>query len=589
MKNNLKYQLERIQRLMETKKPLSENNLSESILGGVSVRIKNISDLMKYFGISNKEQIIEKIEKSGIKDSERVAESFDNLLGTSIQSLTSDEYKFVSAIVRRLFPTVIKNFESELEKIIKSRNSVPGFFDKLITNLKTNKSTPQQFIDFMKKGYNVIIPEEPILIYLDYLNNLTTDIIVLPEGFWLRWKNIISKIWNSGIKGTLSDFWNFWWDEISHLRIPSAISNLRSALRMDYTGTYEQLLEPLEVKMKSEYEMISKKIDIGKNNDFTQELNNINNLLEDYRLQKVKGSKSFFDTFLNKLKKDVKYQRFFKPEDPYYYKKWYSDNGEKDFHIKLIEGYQKSEGILPKIEITTSKLEAFKRLMGGLNPLNKEQKLNATRFLNILLTYSPRTFEEAAINKKILGTKKWVIKGIVQKVVFTVFVVGAWYSVIRVARAFIFAGVNTLLVKNGREPYKYFEEITDEDFKQMDQSTTGWLAALQMTTNYWMSSLSFIGSDAQNVSFWSPTASLVPKINNAIREILNPTTNILPVLKEANDDAIKNEVKSLTNDTTSNINGNANVKEFTDSMGLKIMDADTLLNKADQKISEIIK
>jgi len=276
MKNNLKYQLERIQRLMETKKPLSENNLSESILGGVSVRIKNISDLMKYFGISNKEQIIEKIEKSGIKDSERVAESFDNLLGTSIQSLTSDEYKFVSAIVRRLFPTVIKNFESELEKIIKSRNSVPGFFDKLITNLKTNKSTPQQFIDFMKKGYNVIIPEEPILIYLDYLNNLTTDIIVLPEKFWQKLGVIIKSFWNNNIKGTTVDFWNFWWEEISHLKIPSAISNLRSEMRMEYTGTYEQLLKPLEVKMESEYEMISKKID-AKNNDFTQELKNINN------------------------------------------------------------------------------------------------------------------------------------------------------------------------------------------------------------------------------------------------------------------------------------------------------------------------
>jgi hypothetical protein len=589
MKNNLKYQLERIQRLMETKKPLSENNLNESVLGGVSVRINNISDLMKYFGIGSKEEIIEKIEKSGLKDSERVAESFDNLLETSIQGLTDDEYKFVSAIVRRLFPTVIKNFESELEKIIKSRNSVPGFFDKLITNLKTNKSTPQEFIDFMQKGYNVIISKEAILIYLDYLNKITTDIVVLPEGFYLKWKNLISKIWNKGVVGTLSDFWNFWWDEISHLRLPSVISNLRSAMRMEYTGTYEQLLEPLEVKMKSEYEMISKKIDIGKNNDFTQELNNINNLLQDYRLQKVKGAKAFFDTFLSKIKEDLQYRRFFDPQDPYYYKKWYSDNGEKDFYVKLIDGYQKSEGILPKIEITTSKLEALKRLIGGLNPLNKEQKLEFSRIWNMLLTWSPRTFEEAAINRKILGTKKWIIKGIVQKVVFTVFVLGAWYSIVRVARAFILAGVNTWLVEHGHKPYKYFEEITDEDFKQVDQSTPGWLASIQMTGNFWMNSLSFIGTDAQKVSFWSPLAPLVPKINNAIRELLNPTRNILPVLKEANDDVMRNEVKSVVNDTTSNVNGNVNVKKFTDSMGLKIMDADTLLNTADQKISEIIK
>ena len=589
MKNNLKYQLERIQRLMETKKPLSENNLNESVLGGVSVRINNISDLMKYFGIGSKEEIIEKIEKSGLKDSERVAESFDNLLETSIQGLTNDEYKFVSAIVRRLFPTLIKNFESELEKIIKSRNSVPGFFDKLITNLKTNKSTPQEFIDFMQKGYNVIIPKEAILIYLDYLNKITTDIVVLPEGFYLKWKNLISKIWNKGVVGTLSDFWNFWWQEISHLRIPSAISNLRSAMRMEYTGTYEQLLEPLEVKMKSEYEMISKKIVIGKNNDFTQELNNINNLLQDYRLQKVKGAKAFFDTFLSKIKEDPQYRRFFDPQDPYYYKKWYSDNGEKDFYVKLIDGYQKSEGILPKIEITTSKLEALKRLIGGLNPRNKEQKFEFSRIWNMLLTWSPRTFEEEAINRKILGTKKWIIKGIVQKVVFTVFVLGAWYSIVRVARAFIFAGVNKWLVNNGREPYKYFEEITDEDFKQVDQSTPGWIASIQLAGNFWMSSLSFIGTDAQEVSFWSPLAPLVPKINNAIRELLNPTRNILPVLKEANDDVMRNEVKSVVNDTTSNVNGNVNVKKFTDSMGLKIMDADTLLNTADQKISEIIK
>lgn len=587
MKNNLKYQLERIQRLMETKKPLSENNLNESVVGGVSVRINNISDLMKYFGI-HKEQIVENIEKSGIKDSERVVESFNNLLETSVQNLTDVEYKFVSAIIRKIFPTVIKSFDSELQKIIKSRNTVPGFFDKLITNLKTNKSTPKDFIDFMKNSYNAIIPQEAVIIYIDYLNNVSTDIINLPEGFWQKIGVVIKSIWNNGIKGTSIDFWNFWWQEISHLRIPSAISNLRSAMRMEYTGTYEQLLKPLEVKMESEYEMISKKI-VVKNNDFTQELKNINNLLQDYRLQKVKGAKAHFDTFLNILKKDVKYERFFKPEDPFYYKKWYSDKGEKDFYVKLIDGYQKSEGILPKIEITTSKLEALKRLIGGLNPLNKEQKLEFSRIWNMLLTWSPRTFEEAAINRKILGTKKWIIKGIVQKVVFTVFVVGAWYSIIRVARAFIFAGVNTWLVNNGREPYKYFEEITDEDFKQVNQSTPGWIASIQMAGNFWMSSLSFIGTDAQKVSFWSPLAPLVPKINNAIRELLNPTRNILPVLKEANDDVMRNEVKSVVNDTTSNVNGNVNVKKFTDSMGLKIMDADTLLNTADQKISEIIK
>jgi hypothetical protein len=295
-----------------------------------------------------------------------------------------------------------------------------------------------------------------------------------------------------------------------------------------------------------------------------------------------------FDTFLNTIKSDNKYKRFFNPEDPYYYKKWYSDHGENQFYIRLIEGYEKSTGKFPKIEMTVSKIEAAGRLWRGLNPFNKEQKLELSRIINVLLVWSPRSFEEAAINRQVLGTKKWIIKGVVQKVVFTVFVVGFYYSIIRVIRDFIFAAINSQRIKNGKTPYKYFEEITDEEFQQVNQSDPNLLAAFKMAGDFWMSSLSFIGADATKVNFWSPAATLIPYINKAVREILNPTRNILPTLKSANTDTMKNEIKALVSDTTSDVNQNPNVKKFMDTMGLKIKDADTIINTSDQKISEII-
>ena len=587
MKNNLKYQLGRIQRLMETKKPSSKNNINESSLG-IEIKLNGISDLMKYFGVS-KDEVIQDIERSGLKDSERIAESFDNLLQTSIQNLTDEEYKFVSAIVRRVFPSVIKNFENELKNLINSKQGPAGLFDKLITNLKTDKMTPQQFIDYMRKIYNVVIPPEALLIYDDFLKNLPTSIINLPEGYFNKLSYYLGLFWKTGVVESGKDFWDYLKEEIGHLGGPTFLNYIMGKLKMEYTGTIEKNLKPLEQKMLTEYDMIIKKIELGQNGDFTKELENLNNLLLDYRIQKVKASKNQFDTFLNELKKNPKFKRLFNPEDPYYYKKWYSDHGESEFYVKLMDGYEKSEKILPTIEITTSKIEGAKKLLGGLNPFNKQQKFEFSRIFNLLLIWSPRSFEEAAKNRNILGNRKWIIKGIVQKVVFTVFVVGFYYSLIRVTRDFIFAGINKWRIDQGKEPYKYFEEITDEEFQQVNQSNSNWLAAFKMAGNFWMSSLSFIGTDATKVSFWSPAATIIPYINNAVREILNPTRNILPSLKAAKPDVMRSEINALVNDTTSNVNGNANVKKFTDSMGLKIMSADTIINTADQKISELVK
>jgi hypothetical protein len=583
MKNNLKFQLERMYRLMEDKKPSTKTNINEVVTTTLLPKLK-VSEILDYFGL-RKDDIINGIEKSGLKESERVAENFNNLLEKTTKELSEEEVKFVSAILRRLFPSMIKNFEDQIKKVIESKSIVKGFFESVKNQLKTGKITPQGFADLMKKYYSIEVNPEAIKIYVDFLTNAADDIIVV--------ENLLEKIWNSVTKTGKSiasipeEFWNVLVSEIKQTKIPTLVGNFMEKMKVSYES-YDNTLKPLEQEMVKQYDMIMNKITTGKNYDFTIEVGNLNNLLQQYRLQKVKGSKTFFDVFVGQLKKEPKFKQFFIAESPFYYRKWWTSNGESDFHIKLIDGYTKSEKILPKIEMTTSKMEAAKKLIDGLNPWDKTQKLQLSRLVNLFLTWSPRSFEEASINRGLLGTRKWIIKGIGQKIVFTVFVLGAWYAFVKVCLNYLLLAVNNNRIKNGQEPYRNVSFVTMEDFDLVNKQDSNWLAAPIMGLKIWMNSLSFIGADATKVSFWSPAASLYPYLSETVSFFLNPKRENLPDLKGV-DEKLDNEVKTSVADTTEKVSSDPKLKEYTDSVSLVIPTSDSIINKTNESISEIIK
>lgn len=584
MKNNLKFQLERMYRLMEDKKPSTKTNINEVVTTTLLPKLK-VSEILDYFGL-RKDDIINGIEKSGLKESERVAENFNNLLEKTTKELSEEEVKFVSAILRRLFPSMIKNFEDQIKKVIESKSvGVKGFFESVKNQLKTGKITPQGFADLMKKYYSIEVNPEAIKIYVDFLTNAADDIIVV--------ENLLEKIWNSVTKTGKSiasipeEFWNVLVSEIKQTKIPTLVGNFMEKMKVSYES-YDNTLKPLEQEMEKQYDMIMNKITTGKNYDFTIEVGNLNNLLQQYRLQKVKGSKTFFDVFVGQLKKEPKFKEFFIAESPFYYRKWWTSNGESDFHIKLIDGYTKSEKILPKIEMTTSKMEAAKKLINGLNPWNQTQKLQLSRLVNLFLTWSPRSFEEASINRGLLGTRKWIIKGIGQKIVFTVFVLGAWYAFVKVCLNYLLLAVNNNRIKNGQEPYRNVSFVTMEDFDLVNKQDSNWLAAPIMGLKIWMNSLSFIGADATKVSFWSPAASLYPYLSETVLFFLNPKRENLPDLKGI-DEKLDNEIKTSVADTTEKVSSDPKLKEYTDSVSLVIPTSDSIINKTNESISEIIK
>jgi hypothetical protein len=583
MKNNLKFQLERMYRLMEDKKPSTKTNINEVVTTVLLPKFK-VSEILDYFGL-HKDDVINGIERSGLKESERVVENFNNLLEKTTKELSEEEVKFVSAILRRLFPSMIKNFEDQIRKVIESKSTVKGFFESVQNQLKTGKITPQGFADLMKKYYSIEINPEAIKIYVDFLTNAADNIIVV--------ENLLEKIWSTVTKTGKSiamipvEFWNVLSSEIKQTKIPTLAGKFMEKMKVSYES-YDNTLKPLEDEMIKQYDIIMNKITTGKNYDFTTEVNALNNLLEQYRLQKVKGAKTFFDVFVGQLQKEPKFQKLFNPESPFYYRKWWTSNGESDFHIKLMDGYANAEKILPKIEMTVSKMEAAKKLIGGLNPWNKNQKFEFSRLVNLLLTWSPRSFEEAAFNRGILGTRKWIIKGIGQKIVFTVFVLGAWYAFAKVCLTYLLLVVNNYRIKNGQTPYKDVGFITMEDFDLVNKENPNWLAAPTMGLKIWMNSLSFIGSDATKVSFWSPAASAYPYLSKTVLFFLNPKRENLPDLKGVNEN-LDNEVKTSVADTTEKVNGDSKLKEYTDSVNLVIPTSDSIINKTNESISEIIK
>ena len=584
MKNSLKFQLDRMYRLMENKIPSNKKIISEQVL-------TKLLELVEYFGKS-KDEIINSIEKGGFKESERIAQSFENLLDKEIRSLSQEEYQFVSAIIRRVVPEVFESFERNLEEIIKSRNSVAGFFNSVKAQLVSGRMTAQEFVYNMRTMYQKDINIEAVILYIEKLKNVSTDIVKIPESwsdqiFWAL-KNIIG-----GVGKVPAEFFKILWEELTKTKFPSLLSNLKNGLKISYGKTYDINLKPLEKEMSDQLDMILQKIKVGGSRDFTNEIKIITNKLQEYRTQRVVAAKTHFDEFLKLLKEEPKFSEIFDPKSPNFYKKWYSKNGESQFLTRLLEGYEKSEKILPKIEITVSKMEGMMTLLKAINPVNKTvsfwSKETWSRLGNMFLFWSPRSLEEEIINKNILGFRSYVVRGVAQKIIFSVFVLGFWYSISKSLIDYILSSVNASKIAKGEKPYDWIDKITQEDMNEIkDYGDT--MAIFALWINLWSKSTRFIIGDTKQADFWSPAAKYCPMLFKLVNEISKPKPNVLPILQTIKKDTLQNEVRTSATDSINNLNNDPKGKEFiVDTLNLSVPTGDQIIEKSDSLISNLIK
>lgn len=584
MKNNLKFQLDRMHRLMENKNPSNKKIISEQVLS-------KVFDVIESFGKST-DEILNLIKGAGFKESERVAKSFENLLNKEIKSLSQEEYKFVSAIIRRVVPEVFESFELNLEKIISSKNSVPGFFDKVKTKLINGQMTAQDFVYYMRTMYQKEINVDAVNLYIEKLKNVSDTIESLPENsthkILLALKNILDNV-----KAVPADFFKTLWVELKNTKFPSfVINNMKNRLKLSYDQTYDQNLKPLEKEMTDQLERILNKRNIGGNRDYTNEIKIINEKLQQYRTQRVQAAKTHFDEFLELLKKEPKFQEFFDPKSNSYYQKWWSANGETNFLIRLLEGYEKSEKMLPKIEITVSKVEALKKLLAAFVPgsgVSLNTKETYSRLLNVVLFWSPRSATEEIINYNILGFRTWFVKGVAQKIIFSIFVVGFWYSVGRAFIDYILSSVNASRIAKGEKPYDWIDKITQEDMNEI-KDLGGVYAIFALWINQWSKSTRFLSGDMGQAFFWSPAAQWTPELFKLVNELRKPKPNMLPVLHTISPDSLQNEVRSVTSDSINVLNGDPKTKQYVvDTLKLSVPTGDQIIEKSDSLISNLIK
>lgn len=588
MKNNLKFQLDRMYRLMENKTPSNKKIISEQVLS-------KLFEVIESFGKST-DEILNKIKGGGFKQSERLAQSFENLLDKELRSLSQEEYQFVSAMIRRVAPEILESFENNLEQIITRGNAargynVRGFFNTIKTQLTNGTMTPQNFVNFIKNTYQIDINIDAVILYVDKLKNVSTVIDKIPENYGdkIYWaiKNILDNVVAVPV-----EFFKTLWVELANTKIPSLVRNMQNGLKVSYKNTYEQVLKPLEEDMTNQLDIILNKAKVGGNRDYTNEIKIINEKLQQYRTQRVVAAKTHFDEFLELLKKEPKFKEFFDPKSTSYYEKWWSANGETQFLIRLLEGYEKSEKILPKIEITVSKMEGMLKLLKALIPgtgVPFWTKETWSRLANVVLFWSPRSFQEEVINYNILGFRTWIIRGAAQKIIFSIFVVGFWYSFGKAFIEYILSSVNASRIAKGEKPYDWVDKITQEDMDEIKDLGSNY-AIFALWFNQWSKSTKFLVGDTQEMIFWSPAAAWTPQLFKLVNELRKPKPNVLPILQKIGPDTLQNEVKSISTDSINVLNGDPKNKQYVvDTLKLDVPTGDQIIEKSDSLISNLIK
>jgi hypothetical protein len=605
MKNKnykLNYQMNEMFRLMGLKKEVINEAVTPR-LTDVGIFFEN---LLKGKGLDF-ESLYKTVENSGIAEAEKINMGLENMVKKRFNELSTEEFTFISALARKLFPEKFTFFTNKLKTDL-SPYQFKNVMDLITIGVKNmqggiNKWKFSDFQIFMNRKYPNAFSEDFLKVYYDHLTGISSAIGKVPSiDIEQKTGSAIKNFLNDYlVKPVLKDFFgNFFVvlaKETSETKVPTLIKNW--FLKLNQVRTQNEVkLEEIQRNITENYQSIVNKIK-AKNGDYDNEIRELNYYLGLWEKTDKNNQKQFYDTFMDGLKSNPEFAPFFDSKSNLYYGKWTSNvvdgnakNVEANLHKKIMSAYDQAQGTLPEVKMRVSKIDATKSLLSYL-PYTKNTGINkgfrdlSQRILNIVFTYSPRTFEEAFANRKSMGTAKWISTGIAQKLVFSILVVPVYLAILDTVCDYLLISVNVYRKSKGLEPWTKFLQITDEDFANLTvKDKKGALAVVQLWFNHYKDKAWILGTHLDNINSWSLVAKPIKLITwDSFNDLLNGKVD-LKKLKTAKENV---QTDSLTNKSYVNgiLQNNPKNAKTADSMSLNLNQLDITEKELDSLKNEI--
>jgi len=606
MKNKdykLDYQINEMFRLMGLKKEIINESIPVPRLTDVGIFFE---DLLKGKGLSF-ESLYKTVENAGIAEAKKVNMGLENITKKSFNKLTPEEYTFISALSRKLFTEKFTLLTNKLKVDLGSTR-----FKQIIDLITTGSPNMQggiskwKFSDFqvfMNREYPNAFSDDFLKVYYDHLTGVSSAIGKVPSiDLGQKTGNAFLNFLNDYLyKPIVVDFFfNFFKVlvvETSETKLPTLIKKWVYKLNQ-VRSQNEVTLEEIQKNITTNYQSIVNKIKM-KNGDYDNELKELNFYLAQWEKTDKNNQKLFYDEFMNGLKSNPEFKPFFDPKSPSYYGTWTSNvvdgnakNVEANLHRKIMSAYDQAVGTLPEVKLRVSKVDAAKSLASYLpffsnTGIKKGFRDASQRIVNIAISYSPRTFEEAWANRKSMGTAKWLSTGIAQKIVFSTLVVPVYLAILDTICDYILIMVNEYRKTKGWEPWSSFLQITDEDFNNLTvRDKQGVFAICQLFFNHYKDKTWILGTHLDTVNSWSMLAKPIKLITwDSFNDLLNGKVK----LKK-----LQTAQENIPNDTTNNRNSletllqnNPKNAKFADSMNLNLNAYDVTLKELDSLKGQI--
>jgi hypothetical protein len=605
MKNKnykLDYQLNEMFRLMGLKK--------EIINEAVTPRLTDVGiffeDLLKGKGL-NFESLYKTIENSGVAEAEKVNMGLENIVKKNFNELTTEEYAFISALTRKIFPEKFTLLTNKLRTDLRQNTfkQIMDLITKGVPNMQggINKWKFSDFQLFMNRQYPNAFSDDFLKVYYDHLTGVSSAIGKVPSidlgqksgGAILNFLN--DYFWKPIAVDFFYNFFKVLLTESLETKAPTAIKKLINKLNQ-VRSQNEVTLEDLQKHITANYESIVNKLKMN-NGNLDNEIKELNYYLIQWEKTDKNNQKQFYDTFIDGIKSIPEFEPLFKPESKSYYGTWTSNvengvakNTDANLYRKIMSSYDQAKGTLPEVKLRVSKIDAAKSLISYI-PFTKNTGIKKNlgdlfqRFFNIYLSWSPRSFEEAWANRKSMGTAKWLSTGIAQKLVFSTLVVPVYLAFFDTVFDYLLVSINKNRKSNGKEPWHNFIDITDEDFANLTaRDKQGLFAMVELFFNHYKDKAWILGTHLDNVNAWSLAAKPIKLVTwDSFNELLNGKIK-LNKLKEANQN-IKNDSTNNRNFLNDFLQNNPKNAKIADSVNLNINSLDVTQKEMDSLKEQI--
>lgn len=514
MKKDVQYKLKRIHKMML----LNEATELPSVGGPVvpkNIYTTSIGHTLEDLGVLPKE-VEDAIKSGGLAEPEKLIWNFKSYINKSFDTLQPEEYQFVSDILRKFFPDKFKKYSTDLENLLNQAGT--GIYEKLTNDLKSGGITPKQFYDYV---YQIThgktkLDTDVIRVWTDFLKNKP---IALNSTTGSGWKKLFISLgyallnaYKKGLYQPLYEVVQGIKKEIAaHPLIPSSLFFKKLEGQIN---NYATLVEPLEKKMETQYQIIAKKL-AENNYNLDIEIAELNRLMLEYNKIEEANLGQIGINFMKHIEANTDFKEFTDKNGKLpLFRNYnaYDKQGQAQYNLfrQIVRAFE--GGNAGSKEFTISKVEGFLRLFGkGYKNTTGWQKIGNTlqRAAGIIISYSPRTFKEEAQNFNALGWKKWFFGGVGQKIGFAVFYVGPMWALTKTAGDMYLALHNRDLPPEKRKT-SFLNISSTEDYENIEEHMFKVSYVTSILWHNYTGSLKFFGTDGRKLEAWSYGASKAP-------------------------------------------------------------------------------